>query len=188
MRTWFHIHSMDEPTSDLIDPRKQWSRPWNLEHGKCEKCNGRGQVRQHCLSCFAFADEDCPSCGGRVSFMRTCPVCLGCGEIQGTVRRGVSVFPTLAGLYRYLVRTNAEVVGKEIVELVGAPAREPDLDAEMGAFLIYPQVVLSSEPVSVLRLVEARKEKVWGMEMIWSSRMSSALEPAGSVPEEVLAV
>lgn len=63
--------------------------------------------------------HSCPAeaaCEGRVHFEGFCPVCEGGGAIDRTRRRGIAVFPTRAGLYRYLAERDAEVGDKVMVE------------------------------------------------------------------------
>ena len=84
-----------------------FSTPWGApEHGGCDKCDGTGSVRYECKSCVeGGAQATCPSCEGRVHFQGVRPACEGSRVIDRTRRRGVAVFPTLPGLYRYLAES-----------------------------------------------------------------------------------
>jgi hypothetical protein len=70
-----------------------------------------------------------------------CPTCEGDGRITRTARRGVSAFPTIEGLYRYLVENDADLSGDVIVEIEGVLADDCDLDADQGAVLVLPRAV-----------------------------------------------
>src|SRR5205823_6006045 len=108
----------------------------------CDKCGGPGETRYRCLSCLETgSDPDCPACAGRVEFVDVCPTCEGGGQINRTARRGVSAFPTLQGLYRYLVERGADLSGDVIVELEGELSDDRDLDADQGALLVIPTTV-----------------------------------------------
>lgn len=147
-RTYFHCHPEGEDAGVLLDPANQVSEPWGeAEHGLCDKCGGSGTAAYECFSCMeAGADPDCPACQGRVRFEQTCPACHGSGEIHRTQRRGVAVFPSREGLYRYLAwKSDAEVEGKVVVELAGELSDDCDLDADHGALLVLPDRVVSVE-------------------------------------------
>lgn len=149
-RTFFHCHPAGTDPGELLDSEQQVSEPWGEpNHGFCDKCDGSGATVYKCFSCMeAGADPDCPACQGRVRFEQTCPTCGGSGEINRTQRRGVAVFPRREGLYRYLAwKNDAEVGGKVVVELVGALSDDRDLDADHGALLVFPDRVVSVEPL-----------------------------------------
>jgi hypothetical protein len=149
-RTFFRCHSEGEDPGVLLDPDKQVSEPWGEpEHGPCDKCEGNGTTVYECFSCMeAGADPDCPACQGRVRFEQTCPACEGSGEIDRHQRRGLAVFPYREGLYRYLAwKTDACVEGKVVVELAGELSEDLDLDADHGALLVFPERLVSVEPL-----------------------------------------
>jgi hypothetical protein len=104
---YFRRWSATDDPEQLLEPQNQWSTPWGAaDHGPCEKCEGRGTVLHRCLSCLErAADPTCPACAGRVEFRDVCPSCEGDGTIDRTRRRGVSVFPAIDGLYRYIAET-----------------------------------------------------------------------------------
>jgi len=54
----------------------------------------------------------------------------------------VSVFPTLEGLYHYMLDRDADLDDCTIVELDAEPAREVDFDADEGAMLVIPTRIL----------------------------------------------
>lgn len=90
-------------------------------------------------------------------FEQTCPACLGSGEIHRTRRRGVAVFPSREGLYRYLAwKNDAEVEGKVVVELAGELSDDCDLDADHGALLVFPARVVAVEPLDAERIASIR--------------------------------
>jgi hypothetical protein len=149
-RTFFHCHPAGEDPGVLLDPDKQVTEPWGEpEHGPCDKCEGSGATVYECFSCLeAGSDPQCPACAGRVRFEQTCPTCQGDGEIHRTQRRGIAVFPARAGLYRYLAwKNDARVEDKVVVELTGQLSEDRDLDADHGALLIYPDALVSVEPL-----------------------------------------
>lgn len=159
-RTYFHCHSAARDPGELLDPQRQVSEPWGSpDRGRCDKCGGSGSTVYECLSCVeAGSDPECPACRGRVRFEQTCPTCQGSGEIHGTERHGVAVFPSRAGLYRYLAVKDADVEGKVVVELEGQLSDDLDLDADEGALLIHPQRLVAVEPLDpeVVRSIRAR--------------------------------
>jgi hypothetical protein len=147
--TFFHCCSNDGDPERLLDPSQQFAEPWGEpEHGPCDKCEGEGVARYECRSCLEGGTApDCPACQGRVRYTETCPTCLGSGAITDTRRRGIAVFPTREGLYRYLAEKGAEVEGKLVVELEGDLSEERDLDADAGALLLLPGSVVGAEPL-----------------------------------------
>jgi hypothetical protein len=149
-RTFFHSHPAEEDPGVLLDPDKQVTEPWGEpEHGPCDKCGGRGVTAYECFSCMeAGTEPDCPACQGRVRFEQTCPACQGSGEIHRTRRRGIAVFPKREGLYRYLAwKSDANIEGKVVVELTGELSEDCDLDADHGALLVFPEELVSVEPL-----------------------------------------
>jgi hypothetical protein len=160
-RTYFHCHPEGEDPDALLDPVNQVSEPWGQpEHGPCDKCGGAGATTYECFSCMeAGPDPDCPACQGRVRFEQACPTCQGSGEIQRTQRRGVAVFPSREGLYRYLAwKSDASTEGKVVVELAGNLSDDCDLDADHGALLVLPERVVSVERLDpqVVAAIRAR--------------------------------
>ncbi|HET9184636.1 MAG TPA: hypothetical protein VFN82_00720 [Solirubrobacterales bacterium] len=147
-RSFFHCHPAEEDPGALLDPENHVSEPWgDPEHGPCDKCGGRGTAVYECSSCMeAGADAGCPACRGRVRFQETCPTCEGSGEIHRTERRGLAVFPSREGLYRYLAWNNdAGVEDKVVVEIEGELSEDLDLDADHGALLVFPERLVSVE-------------------------------------------
>jgi hypothetical protein len=138
-----------EDPEKLLRPENGYSTPWGEpDHGPCDKCQGEGTTCYRCRSCLERgADADCPACGGKVEFVDVCPACEGTGQIDRTTRDGVSVFPSLAGLRRYLEERDADVTGYEAVVLEGELTGDRDLDADAGALLIKPTRVLGACPL-----------------------------------------
>jgi hypothetical protein len=132
--------SDDEP-ADLLKDEAQWTQPWGgSEDGEpCDKCEGAGHAPHECWSCLLTgADSSCPVCAGKVRWEDECPVCRGSGEIDGSPRHGVSVFPTAEGLYHYMLSTEADLDECLVVEVEGEPSEDVDFDADQGALLILP--------------------------------------------------
>lgn len=153
---FFRNLSADADPHRLLDPKQQFSTPWGEpDHGDCDKCAGKCSTRFRCLSCLEEGSRpDCPACGGRVEYVHACPTCFGTAEITSTHRRGVSVFPTLAGLYRYLVEHGFEFENDVIVELEGELSDEPDLDADEGALLVHPTKIVTRHPIDFERVAD----------------------------------
>jgi hypothetical protein len=149
VRSYVRLQSPDDPPEDLLVPAQQECAPWGGGRtGPCDKCQGGGQTDHECLSCLAAgAEDDCPACRGRVRWRATCPVCRGTGEIDPAVRHGVSVFPRLEGLLRYMERRKTSVDGQVVVELEGVHSPDEDFDADEGALLIVPTRVVGVRPV-----------------------------------------
>ena len=156
--TFFHRHDGDGDPQELLVPENQFSSPWGgPDHGPCDKCGGRGRCRFRCRSCLEEgARGSCPACGGRVEFEDRCPTCEGSGEITRTKRRGISVFPSRAGLYRYLVENGGDLEDAEIVELDGDLSDDLDLDADYGALLVHPTRIVGRFPIDEERIEELR--------------------------------
>lgn len=152
-RHYFRRWSATEDPEQLLDPQNQWSTPWGApDHGPCEKCRGGGTVVYRCSSCVeGTADPGCPACAGRVEFREVCPSCEGDGTIDRTRRRGVSVFATVDGLYRYIADRDAEA-DDCVVELEGELTGDRDLDADAGALLIRPTRIVGLHPFDRGRL------------------------------------
>ena len=144
-----------EDPEQLLIPENQCSTPWgDRDHGQCDKCAGRGTARYRCLSCLADGtDDSCPACAGRVEFDDVCPACEGSGEISRTTRRGVSAFPTEAGLYRYLGERDVDLDDNtRLLELEGQLSGDRDLDADSGAILVIPTKILGLRRIDEARL------------------------------------
>ena len=139
----------DHDPRELLDPENHVATPWGgHDHGPCDKCGGAGTVVFDCLSCRARGtDPGCPACGGRVRYEDRCPTCEGDGIIDRTTRAGVSVFPTIEGLLRYLSEDHREFGDNVIVELDGELTGDVDLDAERGALLVRPVHIVSVHEV-----------------------------------------
>jgi len=142
---FFRRWSAAEDPAELLKPENQWSTPWGApDHGPCDKCRHEGRTQYRCASCLERgADVQCPACGGRVEFTDVCPACEGDGTVDRTRRRGVSVFPSVEGLYRYLAERDAEA-DDLVVELEGGLSGERDLDADAGALLIIPTRIVAT--------------------------------------------
>lgn len=160
VRTFFHCLADDADPEQLLDPDRHFSEPWGEpDHGGCDKCSSAGTTLYECRSCLERgAESECPACQGRVRFEETCPACEGSGVIDRTRRRGIAVFPSAEGLYRYLVERDGNVDGRLIVALEGRLSEERDLDADTGALLIHPERILEVRPVDreIVRSIQQR--------------------------------
>lgn len=139
----------DDPTC-LLSDQGQWTEPWgSSENGEsCEKCGGSGRSRHECWSCLLTgARPECPVCSGAVRWEDECPVCRGTGQVDGERRHGVSVFPTIEGLYRYMLASDADVDDCLILEIDADPAGDVDFDADQGPMLVIPQKILGCAAV-----------------------------------------
>jgi hypothetical protein len=156
-RRYFRRWSEDEDPARLLDPEHQWSTSLGAaNHGPCDKCRCAGLVEHHCCSCLERGpDRACLACAGLVEFVDVCPVCEAAGTIDRTRRRGVSVFPTVEGLYRYVAEKDLDC-DDYIVELEGALSGDRDLDADSGALLILPTRVVALHPFQRRRLAAVR--------------------------------
>jgi hypothetical protein len=61
-------------------------------------------------------------------------------------RAGVSAFPTVPGLQRYLREREADLSDDVFVELEGTLSSDRDLDADAGAILVFPRRILGRLP------------------------------------------
>lgn len=156
--TFFHCCPADADPRSLLDSDNQVTEPWGPpNHGPCDKCHGDGVTPYECRSCLETgARGECPACQGRVRFEAICPACLGDGTIDRTHRRGVAVFPTREGLYRYLAERDARPEGKVVVELAGRIAEDRDLDADAGALLVHPEEIVEVQPLDLELIVAIR--------------------------------
>lgn len=135
---------------DLLQEDSQWTAPWggSDDGAECDKCQGQGATTHECWSCrLTGADRSCPVCDGVVEWDGECPVCRGSGKIDGKPRHGVSVFPTLPGLYHYMITCGADLDGCVVVELEAGAADDVDFDADQGAMLVIPTAVLACHRV-----------------------------------------
>ncbi|HWC25109.1 MAG TPA: hypothetical protein VG474_00865 [Solirubrobacteraceae bacterium] len=148
-KRYFRRWTAGEDLAQLLRPENQCSTPWGSpDGGGCDKCREAGVVRYGCRSCLECgAAPDCPACQGRVTCVDVCPTCESSGEIDRHAREGVSAFPSLAGLYRYLAEREADG-GDDcvVVELEGELTGDRDLDADAGAVLIRPTRVIGTHP------------------------------------------
>jgi hypothetical protein len=160
VRTFFRLHPAGEEPEGLLHPARQRSEAWSPQRlGPCDKCGGSGQTVHECESCKASGpDDNCPACHGEVRYLDTCPACEGSGEIDETARDGVSVFPTEEGLYRYVVKRDADLEDSVIVELKGVPASDDDFDADHGALLVHPKQIVDSRPIDRGRIESLKAE------------------------------
>jgi hypothetical protein len=157
-RRYFRRWPRDRDPRVLLRPDEQQSTPWGEpEHGPCDKCGGSGRARFRCRSCLHGPRSDCPACGGRTEYVDVCPTCEGDGQIDRTTRDGVSVFPTIDGLYHYIAEREAEADGYGTVELEGYLTDDRDLDADAGALLIHPTRVVAMHPFDGARLARLKK-------------------------------
>jgi hypothetical protein len=144
------MNSSSEDPGRLLTETGQWTEPWGAseDEERCDKCGGGGRANYECWSCLLTgADESCPVCHGAVRFPGECPVCRGSGKIDGERRNGVSVFPTLEGLYHYMLHKDADLDECTIVELDAKPAADVDFDADQGAMLVIPTSIVRCGPV-----------------------------------------
>jgi hypothetical protein len=156
-RRYFRRWSADVDPAGLLDPEQQWSALAG-EPGAagCARCRRAGVVEYHCCSCVQRgADHACPVCAGLVEFVDVCPACEGDGTVNRMRRHGVSVFPSLEGLYRHVAEQDVDGDGC-IVELEGPLSGDRDPDADAGALLILPTRVVATHPFEHGRLAAVR--------------------------------
>lgn len=151
METYYRVEPGDRDPEDLLDPENHESEPWSgTVRGRCDKCGGSGRTEHECESCKSAgsADPDCPSCHGELRYTAECPACEGSGEIDDSCRDGVSVFPDEDGLYRYMLKRDADLDERcQLVKLEGEESEDEDFDADEGALLITPtRIVGVREP------------------------------------------
>jgi hypothetical protein len=147
---YFRMNPSSEEPSRLLTDEGQWTEPWGSsdDGAPCDKCRGQKRVRHECWSCqLAGTDDSCPVCGGAVRWEANCPVCRGSGQVDGAPRHGVSVFPRLEGLYRYMLIKDADLDDCVIVELEAEPADDVDFDADQGAMLVVPRSIVACADV-----------------------------------------
>ena len=158
MPSYVRLHPAEDDPERLLDPGNQRSEPWSgTIFGRCDKCGGEGETDHTCESCRAGGvDPACPSCAGRVTYRAECPACEGSGEIDDSSREGVSVFPDEDGLYRYMLRREADLDEAVVVELEGSESADEDFDADEGALLVRPTRILDRRPADERREEELR--------------------------------
>jgi hypothetical protein len=151
--TYFRINPGDQDPHALLNPASHVCEPWGgSRHGeRCDKCGGTGETEHQCESCLATeSDAGCPACAGRVRWLDRCPVCLGGGVVDESDRHGVSVFPRLEGVLRYMARRGADLDGDTLVELEGELSGDVDYDADDGALLVIPTRIVRAMPVDAI--------------------------------------
>jgi hypothetical protein len=148
---YYRLNPADSDPEDLLDPENQVSEPWGgTVYGRCDKCGGSGTTEHRCRSCEAGgADPDCPVCQGSVTYEDECPACEGEGRIDDSKREGVSVFPTLEGLWRYMRERDGAVERSVLVELEGEESVDEDFDADEGALLVFPKRIVDAREVDL---------------------------------------
>jgi hypothetical protein len=162
METYYRVEPGDRDPEELLDPENHESEPWSgTVQGRCDKCGGSGETEHECESCKAAgsADPNCPSCHGEMRYTDECPACEGTGEIDDTRREGVSVFPDEDGLYRYMIKRDADLDDRcQLLKLEGEQSEDEDFDADEGALLIRPRRIVSSGSLDWDRIEELRQE------------------------------
>ena len=161
METYYRVEPGDRDPEDLLDPDNQETEPWSgTVRGKCDKCGGSGETEHECESCKdGTPDPNCPACGGEVRYTDECPACEGSGEIDDSARDGVSVFPDEDGLYRYMLKRDADLDDRcQLVELEGEESQDEDFDADEGALLVRPSKILDRGKLDWDRIDELREE------------------------------
>lgn len=153
------MNTDEQDPSRLLSDEGQWTEPWgSSEDGSdCDKCKSTGTTLYDCWSCVLTGSRPaCPVCSGRVRWEDRCPVCRGTGRVDGQPRHGVSVFPTLAGLYQYMLGKGTDLGRCVIVELEGERADDVDFDADQGAMLVIPTAILGCGEVDHELVAEIR--------------------------------
>ena len=161
METYYRVEPGDRDPEALLDPDNHESEPWSgTVRGRCDKCGGSGETEHECESCKASGkDPNCPSCHGELRYTGECPACEGDGEIDDSCRDGVSVFPDEDGLYRYMIRRDADLNEQcQLVKLEGEQSEDEDFDADEGALLIRPRRIVDSGELDWDRVDELRRE------------------------------
>jgi hypothetical protein len=145
----YRMNPTREDPELLLIPTHQWTEPWGgADSGVCDKCAGEGRKDHACWSCLLTApDPACPACRAAVRWQAPCPVCRGAGEIDGRSRHGVSVLPTIEGLYRYMIAHDADLERCVVAELEALRSSDVDFDADEGALLVIPTRIIRTSPV-----------------------------------------
>lgn len=159
----YRVSSSSEDPERVLTDAGQWTEPWgegrSREGEACDKCRGEGEVTHECWSCLlAGLHEACPACAGAVRWKASCPVCRGSGRIDSAPRHGVSVFPTLEGLYHYMLAKDANLDDCMTLELEATRAPDVDFDADQGALLAIPTEIIACHRVdrALVERVQAR--------------------------------
>ena len=156
---YFRLHPGEQDPHELLDPERQKTEPWGgTIYGRCDKCEGSGETWHECESFKEGVDANCPSCGGELRYRAECPACEGSGEIDDSERDGVSVFPDEDGLYRYMLKREADLEGCTLVVLEGEQSQDEDFDADEGALLVKPRTIVDSREPDRERLEKLRRE------------------------------
>jgi len=157
---YYRLHDEDSDPEQLLEPDHQWSEPWGDTDlpAPCDKCGGEGTTEWDGLSCEARRDIDCEVCHGEVHFENTCPACKGSGTITDDRRRGVSVFPEVGGLLRYMARREVDLDDRRLVELEGELVEEMDFDADEGAVLVRPTRIVEVRDIDAGDISPAREQ------------------------------
>jgi hypothetical protein len=161
MDSYYRVEPGDRDPEELLDPDNHETEPWSgTVRGRCDKCGGEGRTEHECESCKESGpDSNCPACGGEVRYMDECPACEGSGEIDDSCRDGVSVFPDEDGLYRYMIKRDADLDERcQLVKLEGEESGDEDFDADEGAMLIRPRRIVSTGSLDWDRIEELRRE------------------------------
>lgn len=159
MQTYVRVDPPDADPERLLDPDEQQSEPWSgTVYGRCDKCGGEGKITHECESCKERRDGSCPACHGEIRYEDECPACEGNGEIDDSCRDGISVFPDEDGLYRYMIKREADLDGCQLVELEGEKSPDEDFDADEGALLVRPTRIVEARPLDHDRIQELRRE------------------------------
>ncbi len=82
--------------------------------------------------------------------------------VDGAPRHGVSAFPTVEGLYKYMLGKRADIAECVVVEMEADPAADVDFDADQGAMLVLPTEIKSCSPVD-----RALVERIGGQASSW---------------------
>jgi hypothetical protein len=146
---FYRLYDVKADPEEMLRPENQRSTPWGgADEGRCDKCGGNGRTRYECRSCMETgARAECPACHGMVEGEDVCPACNGDGVIDRVERSGVSAFPSVDGLYRYIVECSGDFRDKVVVAVEGELSGDRDLDADMGAVLVVPDRIAAVGPV-----------------------------------------
>lgn len=159
MTYYYRIQPADRNPEDLLDPANQRSELWTgVAYRRCDDCGGYGQTLHRCHRCGGARCDWCDQYG---SILEDCATCHGTGEIDDTVREGVSCCPTLDVLYAYFRGRHANLDNCVVVTLEGELADEEDWDADAGAVLIRPTRIVSVEPLDPAVIEEIEAEEAW---------------------------
>jgi len=125
---FFRIHPNNKTVEDLLDDDAT-SQIWSgTVYKTCKKCKGFGTIYD------SFGDE------------APCEVCRGTGEIDDSVRKGVSAVRSVDDLINYFRGRDATLDGARLVVMRGEIIGR-DWDHEHGAVLIKPSKILQNIPL-----------------------------------------